>query len=113
MSEYFDLSRIAELQDLLGADAQTILASMLASMTTAIEGVEAAIAAGDLDRATQNAHRARNDALMLSADPLQQALTDLETATRGGDDTAARTALERLQEVWPPTRAGLAATAAN
>jgi hypothetical protein len=113
VSEYFDLSRIAELQDLLGADAATILASMLASMTTAIEGVEAAIAAGELDRATQNAHRARNDALMLSAGPLQKALTDLETATRGGDETTARTALERLREVWPRTRAGLAAAAAN
>ena len=59
MSEYFDLSRIAELQDLLGADAEAILASMLASMTTAIEGVETAIGAGELERATQAAHRAR------------------------------------------------------
>jgi HPt (histidine-containing phosphotransfer) domain-containing protein len=113
VSEYFDLSRIAELQDLLGADAETILASMLASMTEAIEAVEMAIAAGDLDRATQNAHRARNDALMLSADRLQTTLTDLEAATRSGDETAMSAALERLREVWPPTRAGLDAAAAN
>jgi HPt (histidine-containing phosphotransfer) domain-containing protein len=71
------------------------------------------IAAGELDRATQHAHRARNDALMLSARPLQQVLTDLEIATRSGDEAAARAGLEQLNEVWPPTRAGLAAAAAN
>jgi HPt (histidine-containing phosphotransfer) domain-containing protein len=111
VSEYFDLGRIAELQDILGADAQSILASMLASMTTAIEGVETAIAAGELERATQAAHRARNDALMLSAGQLQQVLTDLEAATRGGDETGAHVALERLNVVWPPTRDELAVAA--
>jgi HPt (histidine-containing phosphotransfer) domain-containing protein len=113
VSEYFDLTRIAELQDILGTDAQAILASMLTSMTGAIERVEAAMAAGELDRATQDAHRARNDALMLSAGQLQQALTELEAATRGGDQAGADAALERLREVWPPTRDGLAAAAAN
>jgi HPt (histidine-containing phosphotransfer) domain-containing protein len=113
MSEYFDLSRIVELQDILGADAEGILASMLASMTGAIERVEAAMAAGDLDRATQDAHRARNDALMLSAGQLQSALTEFEAATRGGDEAGAHAALHRLREVWPPTRDGLAAAAAN
>jgi HPt (histidine-containing phosphotransfer) domain-containing protein len=108
VSEYFDLSRIAELQDVLGADAGAILASMLASMTAAIERVETAIAAGELERATQDAHRARNDALMLGAEQLQQALTELEAATRAGDEVGARAALEGLREVWPPTRDELA-----
>jgi hypothetical protein len=67
VSDYFDLSRIVELQGLLGSDAETILASMLANMTGAIARVKAAMAAGELDRATQDAHRARNDALLLSA----------------------------------------------
>jgi HPt (histidine-containing phosphotransfer) domain-containing protein len=113
VSEYFDLSRIAELQDILGADAQAILSSTLASMTGAIERVEAAMAAGELERAAQDTHRARNDALMLSAGHLQQALTELEAATRASDEAGARVALERLREVWPPTREGLAAAAAN
>lgn len=111
MSEYFDLSRIVELQDILGADAEAILASMLASMTSAIERVQNAIAAGDLDRATQDAHRARNDALMLSAGQLQRALTELEAATRAGDGAAARAGLEHLRAVWPPTRDELAGVA--
>ena len=113
MSDYFDLSRITELQDLLGTDAEGILASMLASMTGAIERVEAAIATGELDHATQDAHRARNDALMLGAWQLQEALTELEGATRAGDEAGAHAALERLGQVWPPTRDGLADAAAS
>jgi HPt (histidine-containing phosphotransfer) domain-containing protein len=108
MSAYFDLKRIEELQTVLGADTEKILASMLASMTTAIEQAETALAAGELDGATGPAHRARNDALMLGADQLQAALTELEAATRAYDEARAATALERLREVWPPTRDELA-----
>jgi HPt (histidine-containing phosphotransfer) domain-containing protein len=111
VSAYFDLARIAELQDALGSDAESILGSMLKSMTAAIERLEPAVAAGELDQATQAAHRARNDALMLGAGQLQQVLTELEAATRDGDEARARAALELVEEVWPPTRDGLAAAA--
>jgi HPt (histidine-containing phosphotransfer) domain-containing protein len=112
VSDYFDASRIAELQDALGADTEAILASMLTSMSDAIERLESAMAAGELDGAIQAAHRARNDALMLSADRLLTALTELEDAARDGDEMRARSALERVRKVWPPTHAGLAAAAA-
>ena len=108
MSHYFDRSRIEELQRVLGADTEQILASMLASMTKAIEQAEGAVAAGELDRATGPAHRARNDALMLGAEQLQTALTELEAATRDFDETRAAAALDHLREVWPPTRDELA-----
>ena len=65
MSAEFDMGRITELQEVMGTDARTIVASMLASMTSAIDEVETALAAGHLDRVTQAAHRCRNDALML------------------------------------------------
>lgn len=113
MSDYFDLARIAELQKVMGSEAGTIVASMLTSLTAAIDEVDAAVPAGELDRATQAAHAARNDALMLSAGPLQRALSDLEAAARTGDDTGARAALERVREVWPATRDGLATAAAH
>lgn len=113
MSDYFDLSRINELKDVMGSEVGPIVASMLVTMTGAIEEVEAALAAGELDRATRAAHSARNDALMLGAGPLQRALTDLEAATRLLDETGARAALERLRQIWPATRAGLAAASAN
>jgi HPt (histidine-containing phosphotransfer) domain-containing protein len=111
VSDYFDLTRIVELQDALGPDAESILGSMLRSMAAAIEQIEPALAAGELDEATQAAHRARNDALMLSARPLQEALTELEAATRDYDSARAATALERVQDIWPPTRDELAASA--
>ncbi len=113
MSDYFDLSRINEIKDLMGSEVGPIVASMLVTMTGAIEEVEAALAAHDLDRATRAAHAARNDALMLGAGPLQRALSDLEAATRVLDETGSRAALERLRQIWPATRAGLAAASAN
>jgi hypothetical protein len=108
MSTYFDLERIAELQDVMGTRAGTIVASMLRNMTAAIDEVEAAFAAGELDRVTQAAHLCRNDALMLSAKPLLDALAALEAATRDLDESRAREALEQLRAVWPATREQLA-----
>ena len=108
MSTYFDLERIAELQDVMGTQAGTIVASMLRNMTAAIDEVEAGFAAGELDRVTQAAHLCRNDALMLSAKPLLDALTALEAATRDLDESRARDALEQLRVVWPATRDQLA-----
>ena len=113
MSDYFDLSRINELKDVMGSEVGPIVASMLVTMTGAIEEVEAALAAGELDRATRAAHAARNDALMLGAGPLQRTLSELEAATRLLDEAEARAALERLRKIWPATRAGLAAASAN
>lgn len=113
MSDYFDLSRIDELKDLMGSEVGPIVASMLATMSAAIEEVEAALAAGELGRATSAAHAARNDALMLGAGPLQRALSDLEAATRLLDEPGAGAALQRLRGIWPATRAGLAASCAN
>jgi HPt (histidine-containing phosphotransfer) domain-containing protein len=111
VSAYFDPARIAELQDILGADTQAILSSMLASMTGAIEQLEAAVGSGELERAIQAAHRARNDALMLSAVRLQEALTELEAAARAADAPRTRDALERVRAVWPPTREELVGVA--
>lgn len=111
MSGYFDPTRIAELQDILGADTQAILSSMLTSMTAAIEQLETSVAAGKLDQAIQSAHRARNDALMLSAARLQAALTEFEAAARHADEPRMRDALKRVRAVWPPTREELAGVA--
>jgi hypothetical protein len=108
MSTYFDLNRIAELQEVMGSKPGTIVASMLRNMTAAIDEVEAAFAADDLDRATQAAHLCRNDALMLSAKPLLDALTALEAATRDQDESRAHEALDTLRVVWPATREQLA-----
>lgn len=110
MNDYVDLERIGELADVIGTDAPAILSSMLENMTAAIDELELAMASGELDRATSAAHACRNDALMLGARQLLAALTDLEAAARGSDRAGAGTALERVREVWPPTRDELAAS---
>jgi HPt (histidine-containing phosphotransfer) domain-containing protein len=109
VSEYYDLSRIAQLEEVMGSQPGAIVASMLGSMASAIEEIEAAVAAGDLDRATAAAHSARNDALMIGAQQLLEALNGLETAARRGDAAGAGEALERVRAIWPPTRDALAA----
>lgn len=108
MSDYFDPARIAQLQQILGDEADAMVASMLASLTEAIGRLQETMAGGELEPAIQVAHSARNDALMLGAGPLQTALSELEAAARDADDPRARDALERVRAVWPPTRDELA-----
>jgi HPt (histidine-containing phosphotransfer) domain-containing protein len=104
MSDYHDLEQIRRLEEVLGSDTASIVTPMLAGMTEAIDQIEAGVAAGDLDRATRAAHAARNDALMLGARPLLDALTELEAAGRELDQARANEALLRVRDVWPPTR---------
>jgi HPt (histidine-containing phosphotransfer) domain-containing protein len=111
VNDYIDLGRISELEDAMGVDAAAIVASMLDNMTAAIDELERALAAADLDRATQAAHRCRNDALMLGARQLLGALTELEASTRSSDESGAGAALARVRQAWPPTRAELVAGA--
>jgi HPt (histidine-containing phosphotransfer) domain-containing protein len=111
VSGYFDLGRINELQELMGTDANALVASALARMTASVEELETKLAAGRLDQAVQPAHACRNDALMLGARPLLDALTALEAAAREADEPRAHDALERVEAVWPATRDGLAGIA--
>ena len=109
MSSYYDLEQVLRLQGVMGKDVAAIVAPLLTTMTEAIEELEAAVAAGDLDRATRAAHRCRNDALALGARPLLKALTEVEEAGRAYDDARVAEALGRVHEVWPPTRDELVA----
>jgi hypothetical protein len=104
VSAYFDPARVAQLEQVFGAQASAMVASMLTSLTQAIERVEATVEAGDIPAAVQAAHAARNDALMLGAEALQSALSDLELAARDADARRTRDALERVRAVWAPTR---------
>jgi HPt (histidine-containing phosphotransfer) domain-containing protein len=111
VSSYFDLEQILRLQGVMGSDAAAIVTSTLENMTEAIEEIEAASAAGDLDRVIRAAHRCRNDALVLGARPLLKALTDLEAAGRDYEGARVAEALGRVRQVWPATRDELAAVA--
>jgi hypothetical protein len=108
MSSYYDLEQILRLQGVMGSDPAAIVASLLRSMTEAMGALEDAVAAGHLDRATQAAHRGRNDALVLGARPLLKALTDLEAAGRDHDEARVADALVHVRAAWAPTRDELA-----
>lgn len=99
-----DLERVANLESILGSDLPEILASLAASMSAGIAQAEQALADDRLQDVTQAAHACRNDALMVGAQPMLAALSELEAASRGGRLEDAHAAMERLRYVWPETR---------
>jgi HPt (histidine-containing phosphotransfer) domain-containing protein len=103
VSAYVDPTRIRQLKEFLGAEAEPMIAPMLSSLADAIERLESVVESGEVDAAAQVAHTARNDALMLGAGPLQEALRELEAAARDADEAATGLLLERVREVWPAT----------
>lgn len=109
MSAYYDLEQILRLEGVMGPDLGAIVPPILASLAEAVEDIEAATAAGDLDGVTRAAHRGRNDALVLGARPLLKALTELEAAGRDLDQARAAEAFAHVRDVWPPTRDELTA----
>jgi HPt (histidine-containing phosphotransfer) domain-containing protein len=106
-----DPQRVAELEDLLGRDFGSVIDSLEQSIASAIQDAEIALAAGDLSATAYAAHRCRNDALMVGASGLQQALAALEAASRGGELDAARAMVGRVRDQWPAAREELARTA--
>jgi HPt (histidine-containing phosphotransfer) domain-containing protein len=76
----------------------------MASMTARIEQAQRALADDRLQDVVQAAHGCRNDALMVGAQPLLTALTELEDASRGDRVQDAHAAMQRLSDIWPQTR---------
>ena len=102
-----DLERVAKLEDILGSELSEILASLVVGMTEQIERAEEGLADDRLRDVTQAAHRCRNDALMVGAQPMLAALNELEDASRANRLEDAHAAMQRLRDVWPETRAEL------
>jgi hypothetical protein len=104
VSSELDLGRLAELQDLLGAQLSEIVATLLNELGRALQDIDAALAGRDLDAVALGAHAARNSALMIDAQPLLARLGDLESCARRLDLTSALAAQQRVTEAWPPLR---------
>jgi HPt (histidine-containing phosphotransfer) domain-containing protein len=99
-----DRKRLAELGQVIGPDLARVLDSLCESISSAIEDAGEALAAGDPAAAAYAAHRCRNDALMVGALQLNEALGELETASRRRELEPAREAIDRVREIWPATR---------
>ena len=91
-----DLERVAKLESILGSDLPEILASLVASMSARIEQAEEALADDRLADVTQAAHACRNDALMVGAQPMLAALSELEDASRGNRLEDAHAAMQQV-----------------
>jgi HPt (histidine-containing phosphotransfer) domain-containing protein len=102
-----DLSRLAQLQDVLGESAAEIVEGLRDSMRAAIARIEASVAAGELAEAARAAHLCRNDALMVGAKQLLRALEAVEQASLAADPEAVQAALTELRSTWPATLAEL------
>jgi Hpt domain len=112
VGDALDLSQLRELQDLLGADVPEIVATLVRELGAAIERIDAAVAAGDLEAAGLAAHSARNSALMIDARPVLDALGEMELCARRVDAAGVRRSQSSLQLHWPALRASLELAAA-
>lgn len=113
MADELDLSRLAELRELLDSELPQIVETLVEELTRALEAITAALAGGDLAAAALAAHAARNSALMIDARPLLDCLDALESSARRDDADGAREAQRRLETTWPPLRAQLRRAAAH
>ncbi len=111
MASALDPKRIAELEDLIGPELGPILQSLEQSISRTIDEADAALTTGELATVAYAAHRCRNDALMVGAHQLQDALSALEAASRRRELEAAREAMTRVREIWPGTQEELARAA--
>ncbi|MGA9856416.1 MAG: hypothetical protein WBQ18_01065 [Solirubrobacteraceae bacterium] len=107
MSSELDLTRLTELQALLGAELPDIVATLVTELDTALRAVEFGVAEGDLGAVAFAAHSARNSALMVNARPMLERLTVLETSARRDDLPAARAAQADMLGAWEPLRRSL------
>lgn len=111
MAELVDRERIAGLEQLMKEPLGELVAELAQSMDESVQRARVALAGADLDTTARAAHRCRNDALIVGAGPLQQALATLETAARAGEASAAHAALETVVDAWAKTRPELLAAA--
>lgn len=107
MTHDFDLTRLVQIQEVMGVEMSELIGGMLDSIGAALEQTEAAIGSGDLESVARAAHACRNDALMLGATQLLAALEALEQAARSGHRGHADQALVSLRTIWPATRTQL------
>ena len=108
MSIELDLTRLDQVVEVLQTTVPEIVAGLLASLTETITALEGHLDHERLELAARAAHTCRNDALLVGARALLNALNEIEQAALGGHLDDARAARLTLDEVWPDTRRALA-----
>jgi hypothetical protein len=99
-----DVSRLTELEKLLGTDRETIVGTLMTELTTAVARIDDGLDAHDLEEVAAAAHAARNSALMIDAQPMLRVLRQIEMCARDNQPEGAAAACARLRRVWPRLR---------
>jgi hypothetical protein len=102
-----DADRLAQLRVFSEAERRQITADVIDAIADQFRRLEAAFAARDLATAADAAHRGRNEALLVGARDLCDALTSVEQAARGGDAGGAENATATARDVWPATKTAI------
>ena len=107
MDAELDLSKLGELEELLGTERSVIVRTLITELEAAVARIDRGLAAGDFAEVAAAAHAARNSALMIDAQPLLRVLKQLETCARHDDADGASEARAGLAGVWPSLRSKL------
>jgi len=102
-----DLTRLTELQRVLGSSVPAIIGRLVTEIESATVQIEESITAGDLGSAAHAAHAARNSALMLDARRLLDALGEIESSARDGELERAVAGRDSLRSAWPECKRAL------
>jgi hypothetical protein len=99
-----DVSRLTELQELLGTEVPAIVRTLITELTTAVTRIDEGLLTGNLAEVAAAAHAGRNSALMIDARPVLHALRQMETCARNDEAEGAAAARVSLREAWPRLR---------
>ncbi len=113
MTAELDLTRLDRVAEVLDTSVPAIVAGILEKLSDGLAELHGPLGQEDLQRAAKAAHACRNEALLVSAQPLLEALTAFELAAREERLADVRAAQVTLGNVWPDTRQALAEIAAR
>jgi HPt (histidine-containing phosphotransfer) domain-containing protein len=101
--------RLAQLHVFSEAELRQIMADVIDALEAQLSRIRTSLPARDFAELADAAHRARNEALLIGATDLCDALTSLEQAARSGDPVGSEQAARRAEEWWPDTRGAIEA----
>ncbi len=108
-----DAERLAQLRVFDQSEQRAIAGGAVRQIAQQLKLIDAALATGDERSAAQAAHGARNEALIMGALELCEALERLEQDVRRSDQAGARAAARAAHAAWPATREAIAQLAGS
>lgn len=113
MEAELDVTRLSELQELLGTEVPAIVRTLVTELTAAVDRIDGGLESGDLSEVASAAHAGRNSALMIDAQPVLRVLKQIETCARNDEPEGASAARAHLRRAWPRLRRQLERVASD